>query len=97
MTAATAEPEAGPKWETTEPPKAGEWVFYYSLCRTNRLPAPAIVCKDANNMNVVTLTVFSEHGPFVRKAVMENGDPRLEGNRDLIQNGCWSRERVDSK
>ena len=92
MTAATAEPKA---WKPSTALKAGEWVFFYSLCRMNTLPAPAIVCKDANGMNVVTLEVFSEHGPFTRKAVMEGGDPRLVGNRDLIQNGCWTRERVD--
>jgi hypothetical protein len=94
MTAATAEPKV---WEASESLKSGEWVFFYSLCRTNQCPSPALVCKDANHMNVATLTVFFEGGPRIQRAVMEVGDPRLNGNRDLIQNGCWSRERIDSK
>jgi len=96
MTVATAEQTEAPAWKPSASLKAGEWVFFYSLCRMNKPPVPAIVCKDANSMNVVALTAFTEHGPITRKAVMEGGDPRLDGNRDLIQNGCWLRERADT-
>jgi hypothetical protein len=95
MTAVATEPKTETPWESSATLRTGEWVFFYSLCRMNKCPAPGLVCKDANAMNVVTLEVFSENGPYTRKAVMEGGDPRLVGNRDLIQNGCWSRERVD--
>ena len=94
MTVATEETKK--TWKPSDMLKAGEWVFFYAMCRMNKSPAPAIVCKDANSMNVASLTVFSENGTFIRRAVMEGGDPRLADNRDLIQNGCWSRERIDS-
>jgi len=91
MTAATAEPEK------KQILKSGEWVFFYSMCRTNQCPAPAIVCKDANQMNVATLTVFFEGGVCLCRAVMEHDDSRLTGNRELAKNGCWARERIDEK
>ncbi len=92
MNAATKEKSAAKAQESLQ---AGEWVWYYPHCKTDRSPAPAIVCKDANTMNVACLTVFFEAGPLPMRSVMDCTDEKLKENHDLRRNGCWSRERID--